>query len=149
MTTLPYAKLYDSDFYAWTERQAELLRAEEFEAVDWDNLIEEIMAMGAAQRRELTSRLQVLIMHLLQWQYQPALRSKSWGYTIRNQRNELAYLLAESPSLHALVDERVAMAYPRAVKDVLEETGFLRSPFPATCPYSAEQILDEAFWPEG
>lgn len=60
MTTLTYTKLYDSDFYAWTERQAELLRAEEFEAVDWDNLIEEIMAMGAAQRRELTSRLQVL-----------------------------------------------------------------------------------------
>jgi hypothetical protein len=120
MTTLTYTKLYDSDFYAWTERQAELLRAEEFEAVDWDNLIEEIMAMGAAQRRELTSRLQVLLMHLLKWRYQPELRSKSWGYTIRNQRNELAYLLEESPSLRALLLERIAVAYPRAVKDALE-----------------------------
>jgi hypothetical protein len=149
MTTLTYTKLYDSDFYAWTERQAELLRAEEFEAVDWDNLIEEIMAMGAAQRRELTSRLQVLLMHLLKWRYQPELRSKSWGYTIRNQRNELAYLLEESPSLRTLLIERIAVAYPRAVKDALEETGFLRSPFPALCPYTAEQILDETFWPEG
>ena len=149
MTTLTHSKLYDTDFYAWTEQQAELLRAEEFEAVDWDNLIEEIMAMGAAQRRELTSRLQVLLMHLLKWRYQPELRSKSWGYTIRNQRNELAYLLEESPSLCTLVAERVAIAYPRAVKDALEETGFLQSPFPATCPYAAEQILDEAFWPEG
>ena len=149
MTTLTYPKLYDTDFYAWTERQAELLRAEEFEAVDWDNLIEEIVAMGAAQRRELTSRLQVLIMHLLKWQYQPDLRSKSWGYTIRNQRNELTYLLEESPSLRTLLLERIAVAYPRAVKDALEETGFLRSPFPATCPYRAEEILDEAFWPEG
>jgi len=149
MTTLTYPKLYDTDFYAWTERQAELLRAEEFEAVDWDNLIEEIVAMGAAQRRELTSRLQVLIMHLLKWQYQPDLRSKSWGYTIRNQRNELSYLLEESPSLRTLLLERIAVAYPRAVKDALEETGFLRSPFPATCPYRVEQILDEAFWPEG
>ena len=149
MTTLTHPKLYDTDFYAWTERQAELLRAEEFEAVDWDNLIEEIVAMGAAQRRELTSRLQVLIMHLLKWQYLPDLRSKSWGYTIRNQRNELSYLLEESPSLRTLLLERIAVAYPRAVKDALEETGFLRSPFPATCPYRVEQILDEAFWPEG
>ena len=149
MTTLTHSKLYDTDFYAWTEQQAELLRAEEFEAVDWAHLIEELVAMGAAQRRELSSRLQVLIMHLLKWQYQPELRSKSWGYTIRNQRNELSYLMEASPSLRALVAERVAIAYPRAVKDALEETGFLRSPFPATCPYSAEQILDEAFWPEG
>lgn len=149
MTTLTSTKLYDTDFYAWTERQAELLRAEEFEEVDWDNLIEEIMAMGAAQRRELTSRLQVLIMHLLKWQYQPDLRSKSWGYTIRDQRNELTYLLEESPSLRTLLIERIAVAYPRAVKDALEETGFLRSPFPSTCPYTAEQILDETFWPEG
>lgn len=88
-------------------------------------------------------------MNLLKWQYQPALRSKSWGYTIRNQRNELAYLLGESPSLRTLVSERVATAYPRAVKDALEETGFLRSPFPATCPYTADQILEETFWPEG
>lgn len=149
MTTLPHTKLYDTDFYAWTERQAELLRAEEFEEVDWDNLIEEITAMGASQRRELTSRLQVLIMHLLKWHYQPDLRSKSWGYTIRNQRNELTYLLEESPSLHTLLPERITIAYPRAVKDALEETGFLYSPFPALCPYKAEQILDETFWPEG
>lgn len=149
MNTLTHSKLYDTDFYAWSEQQAALLRAEEFESVDWDNLIEELVAIGAAQRRELVSRLQVLILHLLKWQYQPELRSKSWRYTIRNQRNELAYLLEESPSLRTLLAERVAIAYPRAVKDALEETGFLRSPFPATCPYAGEQILDETFWPEG
>lgn len=34
MTTQMHIKLYETDFYAWTARQAELLRAEEFEAVD-------------------------------------------------------------------------------------------------------------------
>jgi anaerobic selenocysteine-containing dehydrogenase len=149
MTVLSKTKLYDTDFYAWTQHQVDRLRAEAFEEVDWDNLIEEIAAMGAAQRRELTSRLQVLIMHLLKWQYQPDLRSKSWSYTIRDQRNELAYLLEESPSLHTLLPERIARAYPRAVKNALEETGFLHSPFPTTCAYTAAQILDESFWPEG
>ena len=149
MTTLYNTSLYATDFYAWTQRQAELLHAEEFEEVDWDNLIEEITAMSATQRRELTSRLQVLIMHLLKWQYQPDLRSKSWGYTIRHQRNELSYLLDESPTLRTLLTERITVAYPRALKDALEETGFLRSPFPPTCAYTAEQILDETFWPEG
>lgn len=64
MNTLTHSKLYDTDFYAWSEQQAALLRAEEFESVDWANLIEELVAIGAAQRRELVSRLQVLILHL-------------------------------------------------------------------------------------
>lgn len=60
--------LYETDFYAWTQRQSELLRLEEFAEVDWRNLIEEIESLGRSQQNELRSRLEVLIRHLLKWQ---------------------------------------------------------------------------------
>jgi N-acetylglutamate synthase-like GNAT family acetyltransferase len=64
--------LYKTDFYAWTQRQAELLRQEEFTEVDWHNLVEEIESLGRNLQNELRSRLDLLIMHLLRWQWQPA-----------------------------------------------------------------------------
>jgi hypothetical protein len=39
--------------------------------------------MGRSEKRELESRLEVLIMHLLKWQFQPNLRSRSWKLTIK------------------------------------------------------------------
>jgi hypothetical protein len=64
--------LYETDFYAWTQRQAELLRQEEFTEVDWHNPVEEIESLGRNLQNELRSRLDLLIMHLLRWQWQPA-----------------------------------------------------------------------------
>jgi len=62
---------YDIDFYAWTNRQAELLRAGNLTALDIENIAEEIEDMGKNLKRELENRLKVLFMHLLKWQYQP------------------------------------------------------------------------------
>jgi hypothetical protein len=138
--------LYDTDFYAWTQEQASLLRAEEVEKLDLSNLLEEIEAMGQRERRELTSRLTVLIMHLLKWQYQPEHRSKSWASTLRHQRYELALLLDDSPSLRRELPERIALVYPRACANAIGETGLLA--LPTVCPYTSEQILDEDFLPQ-
>lgn len=99
--------LYETDFYAWTQRQAELLRAAEFSEVDWNNLIKEIETWGRSDKRELSSRLEVLLMHLLEWQFQARKRGKSWRATIAEQRRRLRGMLAESPSLCALLDEFV------------------------------------------
>lgn len=78
--------LYETDFYAWTQRQAELLRLEEFAEVDWRNLIEEIESLGRNQQNELRRRLEVLRMHLLKWQWQPEHQSRRWRSTINVQR---------------------------------------------------------------
>ena len=139
--------LYEADFYAWTQRQAELLRAEEFSEVDWNNLIEEIETLGRSERKEIKSRLVVLIMHLLKWQYQPELQSRSWAATIAVQRDDLAALFADSPSLQAHLAEFVSSVYPRAVKRAVQETGLSATSFPILCPYGAEQIMDDEFWP--
>ena len=141
------ATLYNTDFYGWTQQQAALLRDEEYAELDLPNLIEEIEAMGRSEKRELASRLQVLIMHLLKWQYQAQLRSRSWQSTMRTQRSDLARLLADNPTLHATVPDVIAQIYPDAVLDATEETGLLAPIFPSTCPYSTTEVLDRTFWP--
>lgn len=142
------ATLYETDFYAWTKEQALLLRSEEIEKLDLSNILEEIEAMGQRERRELTSHLIVLILHLLKWQFQPENRSRSWTNTIRHQRTEIELLLEDSLSLRRELPERITMAYPRAFAAAIEETGLPETLFPVENPYTAEQILNEAFLPE-
>ena len=140
--------LYHQDFYAWTQQQAALLQTEELEKLDLPNLIEEIEAMGKSQRKEVRSRLTVLLMHLLKWQFQPEHQSRSWANTIRTQRREIDLELEDSPSLRREVPEMIGKAYPRARSAAIEETGALSSSaFPATCPWSVEQILDAEWLP--
>ncbi|TXH52974.1 MAG: DUF29 domain-containing protein [Desulfurellales bacterium] len=139
--------LYETDFYAWTQRQAALLREEEFTEVDWNNLIEEIEALGRSDIRELTNRLEVLLMHLLKWRYQPGKRGRSWRATIDEQRRRLHKLLRESPSLRAQLTDFVGETYPDAIRAAVIETGLDKHAFSTVCPWTAEQIMDEEFWP--
>lgn len=69
--------LYETDFYAWTQEQADLLHSHQWSKLDLPNLIEEIESLGKQQRQELRHRLSVLLGHLLKWQYQPERRSRS------------------------------------------------------------------------
>src|SRR4029453_13613406 len=111
------AELYDHDFYAWTQEQAALLRKGAVHALDLTNLAEEIESLGKSQHRELGSRLDVLMLHLLKWGYQPLERSGSWPGTIRTQRRELRRLLQQNPSLRPLVPGAVTDGYPDARLD--------------------------------
>ena len=140
--------LYEADFYAWTQRQVELLRLEEFSEVDWHHLIEEIETLGRSEKHEIKNRLVLLIMHLLKWQYQSTRRPRSWRMTIATQRVDLADLLADNPSLRMQLAEFVAAAYPSAVKKAVIETGLSKTVFPVACPYTAAQIMNEEFWPD-
>ena len=102
--------LYEEDFFAWTIEQARLLRAGELSAVDTANIAEEIESMGRSDRRELQSRLVVLIMHLLNWRFQPSARSRSWSATIEEQRLQIENILSESPSLQPLAGSMLEVA---------------------------------------
>ena len=80
------APLYERDFFAWANQQASLLRAGQFTEADIEHIAEEIESMGRSEKRELLSRLAILLMHLLKWQAQPMLRGNSWQATIKVQR---------------------------------------------------------------
>jgi hypothetical protein len=140
--------LYDQDFFAWANQQARLLRAGKLAEADIDHIAEEIESMGRAEKRELISRLSVLLSHLLKWQYQPARRGASWEVTIRNQRRALADHLDDNSSLKARVAEAVARAYEDARGEAYAETGLPEAVFPLTCVWTFEQIMAPDFWPE-
>ncbi len=136
--------LYNQDFYQWTQEQAALLKAGALAQLDIENLIEEVESMGKSQRRELYSRLVVLIMHMLKWDYQTGRRGKSWIRTIATQRTEIEFLLFDNPSLKNELEGLLPMVYRSAVKQAVTETGLALKTFPETCPYSIEKIMGEA-----
>jgi hypothetical protein len=138
---------YDQDFVLWSERQAALIRAGRFERVDWENVAEAIESLGISDRRQLRHRLEVLMMHLLKWQFQPLHRSRSWQSTIRVQRGRIERLLEESPSLRREVGDLSREEYATARAEASGETGFALRTFPKTPPYTPDQILDEDFFP--
>lgn len=140
---------YDSDFHAWALRNARLLRAGRLDELDVEHIAEELESMGASERRELLTRMQVLLLHLLKHQYQPSRRGKSWRLTINHQRTAIERLLEQSPSLARLLDAAtLAKVYRKAVRDAVIETDLDAHLFPAGCPYSLDQLLDDDWLPE-
>lgn len=139
--------LYEHDFYAWANEQAALIRAGNLAAIDLEHIAEEIESMGKTEKRELVSRLTVLLAHLLKWQFQPARRGMSWRATVRNQRRDLADHLADNPSLKANLPDTVLAAYERAVDQAAGETDLDPATFPPSCPWSVDQIFSADFWP--
>lgn len=149
--------LYDADFYAWTQEQAQLLRLaqsataeqpRQWDSVDLDNVIEEIESLGRQERNELVNRLGVLLGHLLKWQFQPERRGTSWQAIIREQRRRVKRLLSESPSLQPYLVEAMQEAFDDGVDLAVRETGLPYEKFPADCPYSFEQAIDADFFPD-
>ncbi|AFL74773.1 DUF29 domain-containing protein [Thiocystis violascens] len=139
--------LYESDFFAWTNRQAALLRAGDLGAVDIERIAEEIESMGRREKRELFSRIAILLMHLLKWRFQPALIGNSWRATIKVQRRDLLRLLADNPSLKSHLPTMIADAYGDAILMAIRETGLDETAFPPTCPWGFDELIDPDFWP--
>lgn len=146
MTT---ATNYENDFYLWTQQQAALLRQGEFNRVELDfaNIAEEIESMGRREKHSIRSYLQNVVMHLLKWQYQPQRRGASWELSIRNGRDQLNELIADSPSLHPQIPGFATDIYPRARRNASGETDLPLTTFPEQCPFTIEQIIGD-YWPE-
>jgi hypothetical protein len=137
---------YDTDVLAWTERQADLLRRRAANEIDWDNIAEEIEAVGRSQKREVRNRLARLCQHLLKWAFQPELRSRSWRATITTQRHELRSVLEDSPSLVAFVAEALPNSYQTGRLWAEQETGLMHLP-KEQCPWTAGEVMTDDFYP--
>ncbi len=112
---------YDRDFYAWANEQAALLREGKLGDADIEHIAEEIESMGRTEKRELVSRLTVLMLHLLQWRFQPGKRCSSWKTRITVQRNRLARHMTGNPSLKAKLPEAITDAYQDAALVAADE----------------------------
>jgi hypothetical protein len=139
--------LYERDFHAWANEQAALLRGGRLSDADILHIAEEIESMGKTEKRELVSRLTVLLLHLLEWQVQPSRRGASSRVSIQNARDDIADHLGDNPSLKPQVGAAITAAYRRARRQVAAETRLDEAGLPAICPWTFDQIADEDFWP--
>jgi hypothetical protein len=142
------ASSYDADFFEWTQRTAQFLREGRFDQLDIEPAAEEIADMGRRDFREICSRLDVLLVHLLKWKFQRPKRSSSWRTTILTQRLEIERVLQQSPSLRPRLQREIERAHDHAVKLTVIETRLAAERLSRACPFTIEQILDADFLPD-
>ncbi len=99
--TTSHQRLYNTDFAKWIDQATVLLKQRKFDELDIENLIEEVEDWRKRDRRALCSNLEIVLLHLLKWQFQPEQRSTSWRGSIREHRRHISRILKDSPSLNA------------------------------------------------
>jgi hypothetical protein len=146
--------LYERDFFAWTQQQAELLRRKAAGGptpdLDFENLAQEIESLGKRDRRALASHTARIIEHLLKLQYSRAEEPRpGWESSVDVHRSKAGRILADSPDLKTEMETRLRESYDdgwrfaaRSLRIELDS-----STLPATCPYSLEEILGRDWWP--
>ncbi len=135
-------ELYEADETAWLETMAELVAQRRFAEMDLAHLSEYLTDMAGRDRREVFSRLFVLMTHLLKWEHQAAKRTGSWRATIRVQRLELRQLL-ESGVLMNHAQTVWNQSYAEARKQAADETERGVDTVPAVCPWDVDALLSD------
>ncbi len=140
---MPETDLYEKDYYAWANETANAIRSGEFGKIDIDALADEVADIARKEKRSLSSRLEILISHLLKWDYQDKKRTRSWAATIAVQRSRVMKLLKDSPSLTPWLSENLAAPYQVAVQLAIRDTNLRKDSFPSDCPYTLDEILSQ------
>jgi hypothetical protein len=139
--------LYESDFLLWTQDTIAKLKARDFDHVDFENLIEEVEALGRSEKNELASRLETLLAHLLKRIYIDMPQEfNGWERTIREQRRRLTQALRKTPSLKSVWDELLDDAWELAIDTVRDD--YPQYQFPNTWQFGRDidRMLNVNFW---
>jgi hypothetical protein len=134
------SSLYELDETAWLEAMAGLAARGCAKELDLSHLAEYLSDMARRDRREVESRLVVLLVHLLKWTHQPDHRSRSWLASIIEQRQELNRLAGRGV-LRTHAETVLHEVYADAVERATAETGLAADRFPAECPYTLDELL--------
>jgi hypothetical protein len=149
--------LYDQDFQAWIETTIQHLKSRQFDALDIENLVEELADLGKSERNALVSNLKILLAHLLKLKVQataPETMKSSWYDSVVEHRQRVLDSLANTPSFKRFLPEAMGKAYDDARKIAIKEGQLARfgvpippeGTYPMECPFRVEQILDEDFF---
>ena len=139
-TDLALPELYTEDETALLDAMADLLGAGAYAELDFASLREYLTDRAKRDRREVESRLVVLVTHILKWVHLPDHRSRSWRGSIVEQRQELKRLAGRGV-LRNHAESVLAEVYQEALERAVVETGLPLEAFPAECGYSVDELM--------
>jgi len=146
VTDLKY--LYEIDDDRWLEETVKLLKNKQFQALDLENLIEELEDLGREKKNAVASLLEQVIRHLLLLQYwtsESEYNAVHWQEEIYNFRIQLKRRL--TTNLRNYLESELNCLYQDALGFVKIKTQNYVS-FPSECPYSLDQLLDIEWLPD-
>lgn len=122
---------YEGDVYSWAMQQARLIRAGRIDAIDRENVAEEIESVGRSHKTELRSRIRTLVEHLLKLECSSAIEPRrGWADTVRRTRIDIEDLLDDAPSLRRelpamleAVQDKTSRLTAASLEDAGESTG--------------------------
>jgi hypothetical protein len=149
MAVITYLKqLYEADDIQWLEETIKLLKDCQFEALDLENLIEELEDLGSEKKNAVVSLLDQVIRHLLLLEYWPEERkynANHWKGEIYNFRLQIQRRMTKTLYNHLTL--KLDSIYSDSLGFVKIKTD-KKINFPSECPYKLEQLLDMNWLPE-
>ena len=150
-------RLYDKDFWSWTQEQAGALRRRDVDAIDWENVIEEIETLGRSEEHAWTSHCTNVISHLLKIEYSGSERDlRHWRKEVRGWRVQMFRKLRDHAGMKHKLPEMLARAWGDGRSDAVAELVNHGAPaswadekalrrrwqgrLPVDCPYGLEDI---------
>jgi hypothetical protein len=147
------AELYERDFNEWVQHNVDLLLRGRTAEADLAHLADELEKLANYEQRAIKKRLVALVADLLKWKYQSEKRYSRSGKSfllsrILGRRWRLKLILKQSPSLKRYAASALAANYHHAAKQAVIQTGIPIGQFPAECPFTLDQVLDDEFLPD-
>ncbi len=143
--------LYETDYDLWVLDIVEKLKNQDFDNIDWENLIEEVADLSGRDRDAVESLLMRLIEHLLKLGYWESERERNrghWEGEITNFRVQIKRKLKKSPSLKRYLKEIFDKCYADSRKIVSKRSQLPLDHFPEKPIANLEEILDENWLPQ-
>lgn len=149
--------LYEQDLQLWIKSTIHQLKERNFNSLDIEHLIEELVDLGKSDKISLESNLEILLAHLLKLKIQndvPETMQASWYSSVDEHRSRIKKQINKIPSLKSYLVNAISEVYPDARKLAIKEAHRakfgVRIPdekeYEQTCLFSVEQILDEDFY---
>ena len=152
ITSKPGNRLYDEDFYLWTQQQAEALAA--LAAERWDgpldlqNLAKAVSDLGKAEKRTVRRQLTQLVVQCLKLSHAPASAARDgWHDVLDQARDEVQGHM--TPLMHETMETELPRLYGRARREVAHMLAGHgeAADLPAACPYTLDQLLTDDWYP--
>ena len=142
--------LYDTDYNLWVLETVEKLQTKDFENIDLENLIEEILDLSKRDKRKLKSLLKRLWEHLLKLKYWHSENKENrghWEGEVANFRQLIRDQLEDSPSLKPYLKEVFVQSYQDGREIASKRSRLPLDIFPEIPIATLEQVLDKNWLP--